>query len=128
MSDIEPDDTLKARVTDSETWKRFLYMLLFGVAFQVSEALVFAVIVVQFLFKLLGGEPNARLAAFGRDLGIYFDQLVAFLTFDTEDMPFPLAPWPDGTDMGGTDMDGADMDGAGTDDSGLDDTAKSVST
>ena len=118
MTDTDTDDTLKARVTDLETWKRLLYMILFGIAFQVSEVVVFAVVVVQFLFKLLGGEPNARLAAFGRDLGIYFQQVISFLTFDSEDMPFPLAPWPDGSDMGGADPD----------DAGFDDTAKSVST
>ena len=45
---------------------------------------------------LLAGKPNDRLVSFGRSLGRYLQQIVEFLTFATEEMPFPFNDWPAG--------------------------------
>jgi hypothetical protein len=88
---------LKTHLTAKSTWMRLLYMILFVVAFNVGELVAGVVVIVQFLFKLFTGQVNAQLLGFGHALAIYFRQTVAFLTYDSEDMPFPFAPWPDGT-------------------------------
>jgi type IV secretory pathway VirB10-like protein len=87
---------LKTHLTAKSTWMRLLYMILFVVAFNVGELVAGVVVIVQFLFKLFTGQVNAQLLGFGHALAIYFRQTVAFLTYDSEDMPFPFAPWPDG--------------------------------
>jgi hypothetical protein len=75
-------------------WVRGLYMLLMAFAFQVSGTVMYIVTVIQFVMMLLTGTPNARLVSFGRSLGRYFQTIVNFLTFATEEMPFPLSDWP----------------------------------
>ncbi len=77
-------------------WLRGLFMLLMALAYQMSGTLLFFVTLVQFVFVLLVGTPNARLISFGRSLGGYLRQIVSFLTFVTEDVPFPFSPWPSG--------------------------------
>jgi len=75
-------------------WMRGLFMLLMGLAFQVCGTVLCIVTVIQFVIVLLGGEPNARLLSFGRNLGIYFRQIVDYLTFVSQTLPFPFSEWP----------------------------------
>ena len=77
-------------------WMRGLFMLLMGIAFQVCGTVLCVVTVIQFVIMLLNDTPNPRLASFGRSMGSYLRQIVSFLTFATEDMPFPFGEWPAG--------------------------------
>jgi hypothetical protein len=77
-------------------WMRGLFMLLMGIAFQVCGTLLCIVTVVQFVIMLLNDKPNSRLVSFGRSMGNYLRQIVNFLTFATEKMPFPFSEWPAG--------------------------------
>ncbi len=86
--------TLKANLTNTDTWIRLVYMILFAVIFNVAELVAGVVVVVQFLFRLFTGEVNEPLREFGRRLAIYFQETVAFLTYHTERKPYPFAPWP----------------------------------
>ena len=88
---------LKSHLANKSTWMRLLYMILFVIAFNVAEIVTGVIVVVQILFKLFTGQVNEQLRNFGHTLAIYFRQIVAFLTYDTEDMPYPFAPWPEGT-------------------------------
>ena len=73
---------------------RGLLMILMAVAYHVTGMLLFVVAVVQFAFALIGASPNPYLLSFGRSLGSYYQQNVNFLTFVTEEMPFPFKEWP----------------------------------
>jgi hypothetical protein len=77
-------------------WIRALFMLLMAFVLHVSGTVLFVVTVIQFVIVLLNGTPNAHLVAFGRSMGIYFRQIVDFLTFATEEIPFPFNEWPSG--------------------------------
>jgi nucleoside permease NupC len=77
-------------------WVRALFMLLMALAFHVAATVLGFVAVIQFLLMLLNGTPNVRLVTFGRSLGNYLRQIVNFLTFATEEMPFPFSEWPSG--------------------------------
>jgi hypothetical protein len=77
-------------------WVRGLFMLLMAVAFHLCEIILGVVTVIQFLITLLNDIPNARLASFGRNLGIYLRQITNFLTFAAEEIPFPFNEWPAG--------------------------------
>jgi hypothetical protein len=86
---------LKENVTRRSIWLRLVFMIVLSVAFNVAEIITFAVVVFQFLASLFTGQPNDRLAHFGRNLGRYFQQITVYLTFTTEEKPFPFTPWPD---------------------------------
>ncbi len=75
-------------------WLRGLFMLLMLLVLHVCGTVLFVVAVIQFVIALVNGVPNERLAALGRNLGSYFRQIVLFLTFATEEVPFPFSDWP----------------------------------
>lgn len=93
MSDI-PSPTLKQHLAARPTWTRGLFMLLFAVVFWVAEFLLLATAVFQFGFVLFTGRCNKRLLDFGEGLSRLFYEVVAYLTFNTEEKPFPFSDWP----------------------------------
>lgn len=76
------------------TWIRGLYMVLFAVLFNVAEIVLAAVAIFQFLAQLATGGVNRRLQAFGGNLAAYLQEIIAFLTYASDDKPFPVGPWP----------------------------------
>lgn len=85
---------LKTNVTRSAIWLRGLFMLLFAVFFNIAEFILVAIVVFQFLNVLVTAKPMPRLVAFSESLGRFIYQIVRYLTFDTEDRPYPFADWP----------------------------------
>ncbi len=88
------DADTKKNLTEQSTWKRIAYMVLFVITFNLAEAVLAVVVLLQIVFKLLTGKPLDGLVDLGRDIGDYLKQIVNFLTFASEDMPFPVGPWP----------------------------------
>jgi hypothetical protein len=93
MSDLNEDD-LKKHVKDKDTWMRFAYLVMFGIIFYLSIGVTLAASVFQFLAKLFSGASFAGLAEFGDNLGAYQAQMTRYLTFASDDKPFPFAPFP----------------------------------
>lgn len=79
-----------------QLWVRGLYMVAMAVLWHVSEAVLFVVAVIQFIVALVNGGPNDRLVSFGRSLSRYVQQIAAFVTFASEEIPFPFSDWPSG--------------------------------
>lgn len=73
---------------------RLLYMLLMAFILQFCGTLLFILAIVQFIIVVVDDVPNARLATFGRRLGSYAKQIVEFLSFSSEQVPFPFSDWP----------------------------------
>ena len=93
MTDHTLHDT-GAHWKDRMTWKRGLSMLLVGLVFWVAEFLLLVTAVVQFGFVLFSGERNERLLDFGEGLSRLFYEAAAYLTFASDDRPFPFSDWP----------------------------------
>ncbi|MCG8509500.1 MAG: DUF4389 domain-containing protein [Rhodospirillales bacterium] len=92
--EVFEEKDFRDHIADPGTWMRLLYMILFGIVFEVGKFVGLVVAVVQFLFKLFSGQPNRALQAFGYSLSEYYRQIVAFELFKTEDKPYPWAEWP----------------------------------
>lgn len=75
-------------------WIRGLFMLLMALILHVAGTVLFIIAPIQFLITLLNGTPNQRLVSFGRSLARYLQQIVNFMTFSTEEIPFPFNDWP----------------------------------
>lgn len=88
-------EDLKENVTRHSIWLRLVFMIVLGVAFNVAEFVTFVVIAFQFLVSLFTGQPNDQLSRFGLNLARYLQQIIVFMTFATEEKPFPFTPWPD---------------------------------
>ncbi|MDJ0947800.1 MAG: DUF4389 domain-containing protein [Alphaproteobacteria bacterium] len=76
------------------TWLRGLFMVLFAIAWSVAEVVLLAVAVFQFGFALFTGEANARLRGFGDQLAQYICEIARFVTYNTDEKPWPFNPWP----------------------------------
>lgn len=84
----------KQNIKTQSTWKRGLYMLLFAFFYQVAEVVLFMTVLFQFVLKLLTGDTNQKLRQLGQNLGSYIFQVVQFLTFNSEQHPYPFGDWP----------------------------------
>ncbi|WP_339722633.1 DUF4389 domain-containing protein [uncultured Paraglaciecola sp.] len=90
------DDKTKASLTNLETWKRGLFMVVFAIISGVAKLLVTLVAIFQFITVLFKGQTNEAMGPFGQNLSTYIYQITLFLTFNTDDMPFPFKDFPDG--------------------------------
>ena len=73
---------------------RFLYMLLFAVVFWIVSWTLAVTAIAQLLVRLFSGRVSAELARFGGSLARYTKQIVEFLTFATERVPYPVGEFP----------------------------------
>lgn len=88
------DKQLKSNISSSASWIRLLFMIFFAVCLQIASLVMGAVVVIQFLFVLIGGERNEQLRRFGACLSEYFFSALTYLTYNSEQKPFPFAEWP----------------------------------
>lgn len=89
-------EELKENVSDKNTWLRLLFMILFAVVLALSDLLLAVVIILQFGFVLFTRRHNTELLDFGAQLARFRYHVVRFLTYNTEDRPWPFVHWPDG--------------------------------
>lgn len=88
------EQAIKENVKDRDTWLRFVYLVVFGFAFYLSIMLTFATSIFQFLAKLFSGNSFAGLSEFGLNLATYQAQVTRYLTFASDEKPFPFAQFP----------------------------------
>lgn len=79
----------------ADFWIRLVYILLFAVAWQVTELLLVALIILQIAARILAGKPDERLAGFGNSLSQYAWQIGRFVTGASEEKPWPFMEWPE---------------------------------
>jgi hypothetical protein len=89
-------EELKANLKNTATWKRLLYMLIFVVIFNIAEIVLSVVVLFQVLASLFTGRRNERLLVFGDQLGVYILQIIRYLTYNSDDLPYPFGEWPAG--------------------------------
>ncbi len=86
---------LEENVKQKSTWVRLFFMLVLTFLYGLSRLIIAAVVVIQFFYVLLTGETKAQLKAFGHSLAIYSYEVVNYLTFNTDEKPFPFeGNWP----------------------------------
>ena len=90
------NDEIKQKILDTNTWLRGLFMLLFFLIAGVARFVIAVVVLFQFLSVLFTGNTNAQLLTLGQSLSTYIYQITLFLTFNSEQRPFPFSSWPDG--------------------------------
>ena len=88
------DANLKENVASTGTWGRALFMILFAIIYSVAEIVLATVVIIQFFFVLFTGTANPRLLGFGQEISQFIYDVFIFLTYNSEERPFPFAPWP----------------------------------
>lgn len=75
-------------------WLRVLYNIMFYVIYKVVDLIIFAILVIQLVIATFSDKPNEKLQEFGSSLGVYVKQIVAFISFSSDEKPYPLGDWP----------------------------------
>ena len=87
------NDNMKENLKDNSTWMRVLYMAIFVIIFNIVEILIAALVIFQVLVLLFTADKNRRLLRLGSSLSLYAYKILQFLTFNTEEKPFPFSDW-----------------------------------
>lgn len=85
---------LKENLSSGSTWKRGLFILLFAVLYGVAEVVLWAIVLFQFGSHLIIARSNDALLDFSRGLNAYIYQILQFITFRSEEKPYPFNDWP----------------------------------
>lgn len=73
---------------------RGLYLILFLVLSRVVSICVALIAVFQLVCSLVLRKPNENAKRFGNDLSIYLAEIVQFLSYNTDNKPWPFSSWP----------------------------------
>ncbi|HEY3786777.1 MAG TPA: DUF4389 domain-containing protein [Steroidobacteraceae bacterium] len=73
---------------------RIVYMLVFAIAFWILCWVLAVTALAQLCLRLLGGHSRTEVTSFGAALARYARQVIEFLTFVSETLPFPFTTWP----------------------------------
>lgn len=71
-------------------------MLLFVIVYPIAEIVIWGIALFQFGSQLLTGETNPRLIELGQRLSTYIYQILRFVSFNSEEPPYPFSDWPSG--------------------------------
>ena len=89
---------LEQNLKRRSTWVRLLFMAVFVAVYMITRIVFLAVVVLQFLWVLFTAETNKQLTDLGQSLATYTYQIMRYLSFNSEDKPFPFnAEWPTGS-------------------------------
>ena len=86
---------IENNIKQPSTWKRGGYILLFSIFYQMAAALLFLIITFQFVHKLITGDTNGQLRQLSRSIGSYIYQILQFMSFNSNDRPYPFGEWPE---------------------------------
>jgi hypothetical protein len=88
------EENLKSRAT----WTRLLFMVICCILVSIASFVGTFVVVLGFLWVLFTGEVNRQIQQVGQSIAAYIYEIIRYLTFNTDDRPFPLGnDWPSGT-------------------------------
>ena len=96
-ADFDDDDqaSMEEHIRNRSTWKRFLFMIVVAVLFWLGVIVGLMVILLQFLWVLFTGRTKKEFSAVGRQLAEYSREIVLYLSFNTDERPFPFdRDWP----------------------------------
>ena len=88
------NEEIKQRLQKKEIWQRGLYILLFTVIYGFSKLLIMGIMLFQYVTWIVTGKTNRLLLGFSQGLSTYIYQITIFLSFNSDQRPFPFSAWP----------------------------------
>lgn len=98
MNDQPTASGMENNLKSRDTWTRFVFMLVFGVILSIASIVAMAIIVLGFLVVLFTGERNDQLAGAGASVAEYIRDVLRYLSYNTDNKPFPFGAEFPGTD------------------------------
>jgi len=83
------------KIRSKDTWLRLLFMVIMAVLFWAGLIVGVIIVILQFFWVLFTGETKREFSAVGRQLAEYGKEIALFMTFNTDERPFPFGrDWP----------------------------------
>ncbi len=76
-----------------QIWKRIGFIVICAVIAGVVRTLIYVLVLLQIVATVITGNVNRHILGFGRQLAGYFYHLMLFMTFNTDEVPFPFSAW-----------------------------------
>lgn len=73
---------------------KVLYLFLFYLIYGLTDVVLMVITIIQTLLNLFTGEPSESLQSAGRSLGVYVKQISEYLSYASEQKPYPFSDWP----------------------------------
>ncbi len=86
--------SVKENAKNVDTWLRGLFIIIFGAIFYVLYFVIWVLVVFQFITKVVTGSLNDNLGQLSESLTSFAFQILLYITFQSEERPFPFSPWP----------------------------------
>jgi hypothetical protein len=87
-------DEIKNNILSASQWLRILIMLTYAVICWVMGIIIICLVIGQALFSLITGKNNEHLRNAAAISIKYVSQILSFMTYCSEDKPFPFSPLP----------------------------------
>ncbi|PSJ18405.1 DUF4389 domain-containing protein [Nitrosomonas supralitoralis] len=92
------EEEIKQRLQNKYFWQRGLYILFFIFIYGLSNSLIIAIVLFQYVTLIVTGKTNPLLLGFSQNLSAYIHQIISFLSFNADLRPFPFSAWPQEAD------------------------------
>ena len=73
---------------------RLFWSIVYMLVWSLLEGIVIAIFCVQFFASIFLGGPVSGLSDLGHQLGLFIASIVNYLTYTTNEKPFPFSNWP----------------------------------
>lgn len=74
--------------------ERLLYTIFYVVIANIVWGIVCLIVVAQFLYSWIGGTLNEKLLSFSATISQYAKELIAYISFNSDEKPWPMGEWP----------------------------------
>ncbi len=89
---------IEENIKSKATWTRLLFMVISYILVSIASFVGTFVVILGFLWLLVTGEVNQQIRQVGQSIAAYVYEIVRYLTFNTDQRPFPLGgDWPSGS-------------------------------
>jgi hypothetical protein len=98
VDDNKVGSPVEENLKSGATWLRGLFMLVSCILASVALFVGTWIVIFGFFWVLFTGEVNRQLKEAGQSVAAYLYNIARFLTYNTDEKPFPLGgEWPSGS-------------------------------
>ena len=84
----------KPGYADQGFWFRVIFMLLYWVVLNISVTIFGVLLVLVSLIKLGSKHEPKTLSSWLKQMASFIQQIFCFMSYKTEEKPYPFQPWP----------------------------------
>ena len=81
-------------MTNNGLLTRLIYSIIFIFLYSFLKPIIILISIIQYFYVLIKGEKQPMLLNLGHSIAQYSYEVISFLTFNTEELPFPFSQWP----------------------------------